>query len=162
MQDGDIWMLSLDGSGKTSAFLETPAAESNPVFSPDGRYLAYESNESGKVEVIIVPYPSRAGKWQISSGGGTNPIWSPSGDVLYFARGRMLYAATIHAGAGFDYSAPKVALVLPPDASTLTGVSADGKRFSMLTIPFDQLNTSELTLVTDWFQEVKQAFGRND
>jgi eukaryotic-like serine/threonine-protein kinase len=158
VQDGDIWLLSLDGSGKTVPFFQSPADEGNPVFSPDGKYLAYETNESGKLEVVIVPFPSRAGKWQISAGGGANPIWSPSGQDIYFTQGTSIFAVTIHPESAFDFSAPRKILDLPPDVAYLTGISTDGRQFTMITLPSKDLNTSEVTLVTNWFEELKNAF----
>ena len=157
-ENGDIWLLSLDGSGKTAPFFESSAAESNPTFSPDGKYMAYESNESGKQEIIIVPYPSRGGKWQISAGGGTNPIWSPSGGEIYYTQGRSIFQVKIHAGSAFDFSAPGKLFDLPPDGAFVTGISSDGKRFTMVTLPSKELTASEVTVVTDWFQELKNAF----
>ncbi len=158
IQDGDIWLLSLDGSGKTAPFFTSPATEGNPVFSPSGRYLAYETNESGKNEVVVVPFPSRAGKWQISSGGGSNPIWGPTGNEIYFIQGTSIFCVTIHPGSSFDYSAPRKIMDLPPDGAFLTDISSDGKRFVMVTLPYKDLNSSEFTLVTDWFQELKNIF----
>jgi serine/threonine protein kinase/Tol biopolymer transport system component len=148
-QDGDIWTLDLDGGGKSSAFMETASTEFNPVFSPDGRYIAYESNESGRYEVFITSYPSKSGKWQVSSGGGTNPNWDPSGKILYFAQGTSIYAVDIRPGASFDFSAPRKVLDMPPEGSAITGLSPDGKRFAMITIPYKELNTSEVTMVTN-------------
>ncbi len=158
IQDGDIWLLSLDGSGKTSRLFASPATEGNPVFSPDGHYLAYETNESGRYEVVLVPFPSRAGKWQISSGGGSNPIWSPSGNEIYFTQGPSIFSVSVHSANGFDFSAPRKILDLPSDGAYLTGISPDGKKFVMVTLPFKELNTSEFTLVTDWFQELRSTF----
>jgi Tol biopolymer transport system component len=158
VQDGDIWLLPLDASGKASPFFESPATEANPVFSPDGKYMAYETNESGKQEVVIVPFPSRAGKWQISAGGGTNPIWSPSSGEIYFTQGTSIFSVTIHPGSAFDYSAPRKIMELPPDGAYLTGISSDGKQFTLVTLPYKELSTSEITLVTDWFQELKNTF----
>ena len=107
---------------------------------------------------IFETYPSKSGKWQISSGGGTNPIWDPSGNVLYFAQGTSIHAVDIRAGAAFDFSAPRKVLDLPPDGSAITGISHDGKRFAMITIPYAELNTSEVTIVTGWFDELKNVF----
>ena len=158
VEDGDIRLLSMDGDRKISPFFESAATEANPVFSPDGRYLAFESNESGKNEVVIVPYPSHSGKWQISSGGGSNPIWSPSGKEIYFTQGATIFSVEIHPGNVFDYSAPKKMLDLPSDAAYVSNISPDGKKFLMVTLPYKELNTSEFTLVTNWFQEVRNAF----
>jgi serine/threonine protein kinase/Tol biopolymer transport system component len=158
IQDDDIWTLDVGDGGKPSPFLETPAVESNPVLSPDGKYIAYESNESGRYEIYISSYPSKSGKWQISSGGGTNPIWNPSGKVLYFAQEKIIYGVDIRPGASFDFTAPRRILDLPPEGAGLTGISPDGKRFAMNTIPYKELNTSEVTLVTEWFTELKKSF----
>ena len=160
IQDGDIWFLSLDGSSTTAPFVQSSADETNPAFSPDGRYLAYETNESGRYEVVIVPYPSRNGKWQISSGGGSNAIWSPSGKEIYFTQGSTIYSVTVHPGSVFDFSAPQRVLDLPPEGAFLSGISPDGKRFVMVAYPFKDLGTSEFTLVTDWFDQLKNAFNK--
>ncbi len=158
IQNGDIWLLSLDGSRKTMPFFESPASETDPVFSPDGHYLAYETNESGKYEVVIVPFPSRAGKWQISSGGGLSPLWSPSGTKVYFTQGSTIYSVDIKPGNAFDYSAPRKFLEIPPAGAFVVDISRDGKKFALITFPYKDLNSSEFTLVTGWFQEVKNAF----
>ncbi len=107
---------------------------------------------------MIVPFPSRAGKWQISTGGGTNPIWSPSGSDIYFTQGSTIFVVTIHPGPAFDYSAPRKILDFPPDGASLSGISSDGKQFAMITLPYKELSTSEVTLVTEWFQELKNVF----
>ena len=83
----DIWVLRLGdpsaGSGqvrKAQPFLRTPFNESVPRFSPDGRWLAYVSDESGRWEIYVQPYPGPGGKWQISTEGGTEPVWNPMGE----------------------------------------------------------------------------------
>jgi Tol biopolymer transport system component len=105
-----------------------------------------------------VPFPSRSGKWQISTGGGTNPIWSPLGKEIYFTQGQAIFAVTVRTGSEFDYSAARKILDFPPDGSVMADISRDGKRFAILTLPSAQLNTSEVTLVSNWFQELKNAF----
>ena len=71
-------------AGKPEIFLQTSADERNAVFSPDGRWLAYTSNESGKYEVYVSAFPDKGGKWQISNSGGAYPVWSRNGQELYF------------------------------------------------------------------------------
>ena len=71
----DIWLLRLEGEGKPSPFLRTPFYEAAGIFSPDGHWLAYVSNESGRFEIYVQPHPGPGGKRQISPEGGREPIW---------------------------------------------------------------------------------------
>src|SRR5262249_46977553 len=71
----DIWVLGFQGDRKPRPFLQTPANESGPIFSPDGRWLAYLSDESGRQEIYVRPFPGPGGKMQISTEGGTEPMW---------------------------------------------------------------------------------------
>src|SRR5260370_3242679 len=87
----DIWILPLDWTdsdhpkaGKPELFLRTPFMDYEPVFSPDGRWIAYLSNESGRSEVYVRPYPGPGGKWQISTNGGAHPNWSPNRRELFY------------------------------------------------------------------------------
>ena len=87
----DLWILPIDGNessgwkiGKPTVFLKTPFIEQEPMFSPDGRWLAYFSNESGPYEVYVRPFPGPGGKWQISTGGGVYPTWSRARSELFF------------------------------------------------------------------------------
>ena len=89
----DLMILPMEGDeisgwkpGKPYVFLKTPAAESAPYFSPDGHWLAYQSNESGRIEVTVRPFPKREGRWLVSNGGGQGPIWSRAKrELLYQA-----------------------------------------------------------------------------
>ena len=85
-------LLPMDGDeasgwkpGKPTPFLNTPATEIVPAFSPDGRWIAYVSIESGRSEVYVRPFPGPGGKWQISTAGGTYPVWSPARKELLYA-----------------------------------------------------------------------------
>jgi serine/threonine-protein kinase len=86
----DIWTVAIESdgaglrAGKPEAFLQTTSDERQPAFSPDGRWLAYISSESGKFEVYVRAFPDKGGKWQISNAGGTFPIWSGNGHELFF------------------------------------------------------------------------------
>jgi eukaryotic-like serine/threonine-protein kinase len=79
----DIWILSIKDR-KAQPFLRTPFSESAPRFSPDGRWIAYVSDESGRLEIYVQPYPGPGGKWQISTEGGNEPVWNPNGRELFY------------------------------------------------------------------------------
>jgi len=115
--DSDIWTVALESNNtnhlqaRTPAlFLGTPADEDNPQFSPDGRWLAYESNESGMFEIYVRPFSGSSGKFQISSGGGQLPIWSRNGRELFFrSLDNRIMAATYSAnGRSFRASKPQI------------------------------------------------------
>ena len=86
----DIWTAPVESddaglrAGKPEIFLQTSTDERNPAFSPDGRWLAYTSNESGTFQVYVRAFPDKGGKWQISNAGGTYPAWSSNGRELFF------------------------------------------------------------------------------
>ena len=71
----DLWLLPLVGEAKPKVFVQTEFNETYPAFSPDGRWVAYTSSESGRNEVYVVPFPGPGGKWQVSQGGGAYPRW---------------------------------------------------------------------------------------
>ena len=80
----DLWVIPLMGDRKPFPFLQTKYSEFAGRFSPDGHWVAYQSNQSGKMEIYIRPFPGPGGEWQISTGGGIGPRWSPDGKELYF------------------------------------------------------------------------------
>ena len=98
--------------GKPYAFLNTPASEFAPSFSPDGRWLAYHSNESGRDEVYVRPFPPREGKWPVSSGGGQWPIWSRARakrELLYQTLDNQIMAVPYSVeGDSFRREAPRL------------------------------------------------------
>jgi len=110
--DYDIWFLSLP-DGKAEPFLTTPFDEIGAGFSPDGRFVAYDSNESGKREVYVRDFGNPGSRWQISSGGGMSPRWSQdSRELFYLAADGQLMAVTVTTSPRFEASAP-VALFAP-------------------------------------------------
>ena len=92
---GDIMMLPLTGEGKPEAYLQTKYSE-NGTFSPDGRWVAYSSDESGRSEIYVQGFPDRRGKWPISAEGGLWPAWRADGKELYWVGlDRTLMAASV-------------------------------------------------------------------
>jgi len=109
----NLWTMPLEDNdaglraGKPEVFLETPADERFPSFSPDGRWLAYASTESGTFQIYVRAFPDRGGKWQISNGGGTYPIWSSRGHDLFFETLDNHIMAATFAVKGDSFAADK-------------------------------------------------------
>jgi len=154
----DIWALSLE-DGKTHPVLNTSHSETYPRLSPDGRWIAYTSNESGRPEVYVRPCPAPGRRSLISRDGGTLPVWSPvwsaAGGELYFWRGSDVYLARVLvAGGDLEGDTPRKV----PNAHVATAgldrfdVTPDGRLLFVQTTP-QPLPTS-LNLITGWLDEL--------
>ena len=149
-------------------FLRTEFNEEDGHFSPDGHYVAYTSDESGRNEIYVRTFSADAlggasdtgGKWLISTGGGIDPRWRRDGKELYYvaADGRLM-AVDVAAGPGFQASAPKVLFQLPALSTNLTfqswDVSPDGKRF-LFPVPVSGQDTTPFTVVLNWQAGLKK------
>jgi eukaryotic-like serine/threonine-protein kinase len=164
----DIWVLRMGdpsaGSGqarKGQAFLRTQFNESVPRFSTDGRWLAYVSDESGRYEIYVQPYPGPGGKWQISTEGGTEPVWNPNGRELFYRSGNKMMAVDIATQPSLTAGKPQMLFEgqyqPTPATSPNYDVSSDGQRFLMLK-PSEQAQAAptQINVVLNWFEELKQ------
>jgi Tol biopolymer transport system component len=157
----DLWVLRLSDR-KAQPFLQTRSNESAPRFSPDGRWLAYTSDESGRKEIFVQPYPGPGGKWQISTEGGVEPLWNRNGRELFYRTGKKMMAVEISTKPSFSAGAPKTLFegeyVLLPTISTPNyDVSSDGQRFLMLKA-VEQAHSppTQINVVLNWFDELNQ------
>jgi eukaryotic-like serine/threonine-protein kinase len=156
----DIWVLRMSDR-KAQPFLKTPFNESAPRFSHDGRWLAYISDESGRYEIYVQPYPGPGRKWQISTDGGTEPVWNPNGRELFYRSGDKMMAVDIVAQPGFAAGKPRTLFEGPYLRTPLTfpnyDVTPDGQRFLMLK-PSEQAQSAptQINVVLNWFEELKQ------
>jgi len=155
----DIWLLRL-GDRKPQVFLRTSSFESVPQFSPDGRWLAYVSDESGRFEIYVQPYPGPGGKWQISTEGGTEPIWNPNNRELFYRNGPTMMSVDILTQPSFSVGKPRMLFEGPYLSITSTlasyDVSPDGQRFLMLKATEQQQSITQINVVQNWFEELKQ------
>lgn len=101
-------MLPLTDDHKPKPFLATQFTEAFPAFSRDGRWIAYQSTESGRYEIYVQPFPGPGGKWQVSTEGGLRPKWSRNGRELFFRSGNRMMAAPVAPGPTFTAGTPRV------------------------------------------------------
>jgi serine/threonine-protein kinase len=162
----DIWMLRLSDaaagqSRKAQSFLSTPSTETAPKFSPDGHWLAYASDESGRFEISVQPFPGPGGKYQISTDGGMEPVWNPKGGELFYRNGNKMMVVDVQTKSGFSAGKPRLlfdAGSYSPTPATFPNydVSVDG-RFLMLKPSEEQGQAAtQINIVLNWFEELKQ------
>jgi len=164
----DIWMLGMGnpspGPGqvrKAQPFLNSRFNETVPRFSPDGQWLAYVSDESGRFEIYVQPYPGPGGKWQISTEGGTEPAWNPNGRELFYRSGNKMMAVDITNQPAFAVGRPRLLFEGQYLTTVATfpnyDVSPDGQRFLMLKpVEQEQAAPTQINVVLNWFEELKQ------
>ena len=154
----DIWVLPLTGERKPVAFVQTPFSEGIGRFSPDGRWVAYNSNESGRLEVHVVPFPMAGGKWQVSTGGGEQPRWRRDGKELFYLNDNVVMAAEVNGtGSAFQVGAARRLFEIRRRTGSSRGfgiggaydVTPDGQRFLVNAVEQPAL-LPPLTVITNW------------
>ena len=160
----DIWMLPLEGERKPEVFLQTPFTETGPVFSPDGHWLAYRSNESGRREMYVQPYPPTGAKWQISTEGGEEAVWAPSGRELFYRNGNQMMAVDITTEPTFTHGTPQLLFegeYFSYGPRAVYDVAPDGQRFLMIKEGEQGSTVTQLNVVLNWFEELKRLVPTN-
>jgi serine/threonine-protein kinase len=160
----DLSLLLLNGTPHDQSLLRTNANESNGDISPDGKWLAYQSNESGQDRVFVRPFPNvNAGVWQISADGGTRPVWARNSRELFFIDGNSrLTAVPVETSPTFSRENPSLVFNRSYWVGATTGrtydVSRDGQRFLMVKeVGADGQNATpaSLVIVLNWVEELK-------
>jgi Tol biopolymer transport system component/predicted Ser/Thr protein kinase len=156
----DNWIFRLSDR-KAEPLMNAAYNEGTPKFSPDGRWLAYASDESGRWEVYVRSYPGPGGKWQISTGGGKEPAWNPNGRELFYRDGDRMMSVEVAAQPSFAPGRPKVLFegrYRPTNASLAAyDVSPDGQRFLMVKqAGLSSAIPTQIYVVQNWFEELKQ------
>jgi Tol biopolymer transport system component len=136
---GDLFALNLGASPTLTPFLVTPFDESAAMFSPDGKWVAYQSNASMRNEVYVRRYPPTNEQWQISNAGGETPTWSPDGKELFYTSGNVIMRVAIGGGASLNPGTPALLFRIPGHAAprisgsasrpVISGVTPDKKHF---------------------------------
>jgi len=160
--NNDIWVLPFSGERKPTALFQTKFHEAYPQFSPDVRWIAYASEESGRPEVYVSSFPLGSGKIQVSTDGGVQPRWRADGkELFYLSLDRKLMAVNLEANAPLDVSPPNPlftvtftpAAISQPVARSDYDVASDGQRF-LFNIPAD--TTVPITVVLNWAAGLKK------
>jgi serine/threonine-protein kinase len=162
----DVMQIELDGTHRVTPLLQSQSIERNGMVSPDGRWLAYESNESGRFEISVRPYPDvNRGHWQVSTNGGTRPLWAPSGqELIYVSPSGALMRVGVERAASWAATPPtqvvKEGYVTMP--GSLSGrsyeIAADGERFLLIKEggPDQAGVPANLIIVQHWLDELKR------
>ena len=163
----DIGVMTLDGQRRSTPLIHTTFAEWTPDISPDGHWLTYSSNESGQDEIYVRPFPGvDGGRWQISTGGGTRPLWSKTGrELFYMNRDGVMTAVPVQVSST-TFSAGNPATLF--DTKYFSGggvngrtydVSADGQRFLMIKESISTTSSTatpaSMVVVLNWFDDLK-------
>ena len=162
----DIGVIPMEGDRKPRVFLATPFQESSALLSPDGHWISYVSDESGRLEVYVRPFPGPGGKWQVSTDGGSEVTWSPKGNELFYRTGNQkekMMVVDIQAQPTFSAGKPRLLFEGsyvaggPTAAGAMYSVSPDGQRFLMTKAP-EQLQSglTQINVVLNWFEDLKK------
>jgi serine/threonine-protein kinase len=156
--DSDLYWRRL-GDATPQVFVDRAGSQENPSVSPNGAYVAYQSNESGRYQIYVQPFPTGAGQWQVSLSGGGEARWSADGNKLWFrSYGNVLMEVDVKYEAGrFTYSEPREVFKGDPIAVDLTLGFApldDGNRFiATRRVPDPDGSVPSITVVQNWFAE---------
>ena len=158
---GKLWYLRAEESAGTFEkvmFLDTPFNAVSPDLSPDAKFLAYESNESGRYDVYVQPFPQGGAKWQVSTNGGGQPRWRGDGKEIFYVEGGTLMAVSVTTSPVFS---PGAAQPLFKDQTAFVGrgqqydVTPDGQRFVVIETLGDADTGQALHVVENWYEEFR-------
>jgi len=154
----DLQVLSMEGERTSQLLFQSQFNEGKVKISPDGHWIAYDSNESGRQEIYVRPFPNaEEGKWQISRDGGIEPVWAPRGQELFYRNGEAMMVVGIKTEPTFAAGSP---VVLFRGRYTTSGavvnydISPDGQRFLMIKAVGG--STGQINVVLNWFEELKR------
>jgi Tol biopolymer transport system component len=160
-QKTDIYVKPFDPAAEATPFLEGPADERHARFSPDGRWVAYSSDETGDYEVFVRPFPGTGGRWQISNA-GLDPYWSSDGRSIHYRANRAWWVVDVDPGdvkdAPFRTGAPRLVRRDLPRASLqwTFGMSHQSDAFLVAVSEGDEIASPEIRVVVNWLDELER------
>jgi serine/threonine-protein kinase len=163
----DIGVLRLEGGGEPEVLVGSPFNERMGMISPDGLWLAYTSDESGREEIYVRPFPGPGGRVLVSTDGGTEPLWARDGQELFYREGDRMMAVPINAGQEFNPGTPVILFkgdyqtgIIGQGTSTNYDIAPDGRSFIMIR-PEGASAPNQLNVVLNWFEELKRLAPRD-
>jgi dipeptidyl aminopeptidase/acylaminoacyl peptidase len=161
----NLLLMPLDPPGAPRPFLATQFTEADGRISPDGRWIAYVSDETGNPELYVRPFPAGPGKWQLSSAGALEPHWSADGRALYFRGfGGRLMRVAVEPGATFRASPPEPLIAgfqTAPGPATY-GIAPDGRRFLTLPLVRPGQNLRAVDYSDDWLVRARRLLAAHE
>jgi len=156
----DLWALPVSGEGKPILVLQTPFNESNGMFSPDGRFMLYQSNESGRIEIYVRSFPGPGGKWQISTAGGADPHWSADGkEITYRTLDQKVTSVEVKTnGDAFEAGVPRTLFLgrfQPGTVRNRYAPAPDGQKFLVVS-PLGRDAMAPTTVVLNWWMALEK------
>ncbi len=164
----DIAMMSMEGDNAIRPLLHDNSNENYPQISPYGQWMAYQSDATGRYEVWVCSFPDvNQGRWQVTTGGGDSPLWSPDGRELFYRSGDSYMAVDVQTGPTFKFGKPEILFKgayvsnSNPHNYVFWDISPDGKRFLMIKLPEESAPPAsaaqpKITIVVNWFEELKE------
>jgi eukaryotic-like serine/threonine-protein kinase len=164
----DIFVLSMDGDRRPRPLVQTKFDEGAPKFSPDGKWVAYASNESGRTEVYVTSYPGPGARIQVSNDGGSDPTWRRKGGELYYRNGDKMMVVSVSTEPALTLSKPRILWVGSymygtsiscggaGPSSTNYDVTAGGDNFVMIQQKVTDASARQVNVVMGWAEELKR------
>ena len=153
-KDVDIFGLTMNEERAVTAIVQTEFNELAPMISPDGRWLTYQSDASGRMEIYLRTFPNGGRAWQVSIEGGVQPRWNPNGQELFYRQGDKLMAVDVATDGELALGAPR-ALFEHPAPESAYDVGPDGEWFLLVDASQSRVAPRELILVQNWVEEAE-------
>jgi serine/threonine-protein kinase len=155
----DIYSMPLEGDRTPKGLLVRPFDERRPSLSPDGKWMVYQSNESGPFELFVRPFPNiDGGRWQLSTGGGSSPIWSPNGNEIVYRQEQKLMRVDVKTSPAFSAGTPTqvASIQLATDSAGMAyGLADNGRQFLIVRPTVGSSGPIEYRVVLNWLEEVR-------
>jgi serine/threonine-protein kinase len=161
-EDVDIMMMDMENDSQFTAFIATEFDERHPRLSPDNKWIAYQSTESGRYEIYVIRFPEKGARWQISTNGGTEPIWSPDGNKIYYRHNDHIMVVDISTDVGFRAGKPEVQFSGKfkqlADYGWYYDLHPDGDRFVMVKAAEIDTTQNHIKVIRNFPKEIESKF----